>query len=82
MVALTNKAFESRGSYRAWHSGSLGTNGNRGCRKPNHPLYDEFRALRIESLGHDYAEQKELLDELHENDWGRCLRGLVFRNAA
>jgi uncharacterized protein YtpQ (UPF0354 family) len=31
-----------------------------------HPLYDEFRWLRMESYGQDYAEQKELLDTLHQ----------------
>ena len=33
---------------------------------PSHPHYDEFRTLRIQSYGQDYAEQKELLDALHE----------------
>ncbi len=32
----------------------------------SHPLYDEFRTLRMQSAGQDYAEQKELLDQLHE----------------
>ena len=31
-----------------------------------HPLYDEFRLLRMQTCGQDYAEQKELLDALHE----------------
>jgi hypothetical protein len=30
-----------------------------------HPLHQEFRTLRVQSLGQDYAEQKELLDKLH-----------------
>ena len=30
-----------------------------------HPLFDEFRLLRMRSCGQDYAEQKELLDALH-----------------
>ena len=30
-----------------------------------HPLFDEFRLLRMRSWGQDYAEQKELLDALH-----------------
>ena len=31
-----------------------------------HPLYDEFRGLWMHSQGQDYAEQKDLLDKLHE----------------
>jgi uncharacterized protein YtpQ (UPF0354 family) len=34
--------------------------------KASHSLYDQFRMLRIQSSGQDYAEQKELLDRLHE----------------
>ena len=33
---------------------------------PSHPHYDEFRMLRMQRYGQDYAEQKELLDALHE----------------
>jgi uncharacterized protein YtpQ (UPF0354 family) len=32
----------------------------------SHPLYKDFQRLRLQSLGQDYAEQKELLDKLHE----------------
>jgi hypothetical protein len=32
----------------------------------DHPLYQEFRLLRMRTHGQDYAEQKELLDALHE----------------
>jgi uncharacterized protein YtpQ (UPF0354 family) len=31
-----------------------------------HPLFGEFQLLRLRSKGQDYAEQKELLDKLHE----------------
>ena len=31
-----------------------------------HPLFREFQDLRVQSLGQDYAEQKELLERLHE----------------
>jgi hypothetical protein len=31
-----------------------------------HPLYWAFRALQAQSLGHDYSEQKEILDKLNE----------------
>ena len=66
MVELTKKAFEQprmvsgvalrlvRDEWVSWMPEAA------------HPLYDDFRGLRIQSYGHDYAEQKELLDELHE----------------
>ena len=31
-----------------------------------HPLYREFKAMQMQWLGQDYAEQKALLDKLHE----------------
>jgi hypothetical protein len=34
----------------------------------DHPLYTEFKNLQTRSLGHDYSEQKELLEKLHERD--------------
>ncbi len=33
----------------------------------DHPLYEEFHGLWLQSQGQDYAEQKELLDKLHES---------------
>lgn len=33
----------------------------------SHPHYRELKTLQVESLGTDYAEQKRLLDRLHEN---------------
>jgi len=33
----------------------------------SHPSYKDFRQLQLQSLGQDYAEQKTLLDKLHEN---------------
>ena len=32
----------------------------------SHPLYKDFQRLHLQSLGQDYAEQKDLLDKLHE----------------
>jgi hypothetical protein len=32
----------------------------------NHPQYARFRLLELKSLGGEYAEQKELLDSLHQ----------------
>lgn len=32
----------------------------------SHPLHEEFRNLAIQWIGHDYQEQKELLEKLHE----------------
>jgi hypothetical protein len=31
----------------------------------SHPLHKQFRRFYFDALGHDYAEQKELLDRLH-----------------
>jgi hypothetical protein len=33
---------------------------------PGHPLYDGFRTLELKSIYHEYAEQKKLLDAIHE----------------
>jgi hypothetical protein len=35
---------------------------------PSHSQYPEFRQLQIQTHGQDYAEQKELLDKLHEKN--------------
>jgi len=35
---------------------------------PSHPQYPEFRQLQLQSHGQDYAEQKELLDKLHQKN--------------
>lgn len=35
-----------------------------------HPMHWDFRMLRLDSRGRDYAEQKELLDELNEKNSG------------
>ena len=34
----------------------------------DHPLYEQFRRLEVKSLYGDYADQKELLDALHERN--------------
>jgi uncharacterized protein YtpQ (UPF0354 family) len=34
--------------------------------EPEHPQYGRFRLLELKSMGGEYAEQKELLDTLHE----------------
>ncbi|HEV3082007.1 MAG TPA: hypothetical protein VGY66_19660 [Gemmataceae bacterium] len=38
-----------------------------------HPLHDQFRLLLLKSFGRDYAEQKDVLDALHQktgkNTW-------------
>ncbi len=66
MVALTKKAFEQP---RTVSGVALRLDGDEWVSwmpEAAHPLYDEFRGLRIRSYGQDYAEQKELLDQLHE----------------
>ena len=35
---------------------------------PSDPAYKEFQELRLQTLGQDYAEQKALLDKLHEKN--------------
>jgi hypothetical protein len=32
----------------------------------SHPSYKDFQVLRLQTLGKDYADQKELLDKLYE----------------
>ena len=34
----------------------------------SHPLYKDFQRLHLQSLGQDYAQQKDLLDKLHEKN--------------
>jgi hypothetical protein len=33
---------------------------------PSHPSFSGFRQLQLQSLGQDYAHQKDILDKLHE----------------
>ena len=66
MVALTKKAFEQPRIVSGVALRLAGDDWESWLPDAAHPLYDEFRGLRIDSFGHDYAEQKELLDELHE----------------
>jgi uncharacterized protein YtpQ (UPF0354 family) len=66
MVALAKKAFEQP---RTVSGIALRLDGDEWVSwmpEFDHPHYDEFRDLRMQSLGQDYAEQKELLDRLHE----------------
>jgi len=35
---------------------------------PSHPSYKEFQELRLQTFGQDYAQQKEMLDKLHEKN--------------
>ena len=35
---------------------------------PSHPSYKKFQEFHLQTLGHDYAEQKDLLDKLHEKN--------------
>ncbi len=66
MVELAKKAFEQPRTVSGVALRLAGDEWVPWMPEASHPLYDEFRALRIESFGHDYAEQKELLDALHE----------------
>ena len=66
MVALAKKAFQQP---RTVSGVALRLDGEEWVRwmpETGHPLFHEFHALQTQSLGQDYAEQKELLDKLHE----------------
>ena len=66
MVVLAKKAFEQPRTVSGVALRLVGDEWVSWMPRATHPLYDDFRALRIQSFGHDYAEQKELLDELHQ----------------
>ena len=66
MVALAKKAFEQPRAVSGVALRLVGDEWVPWMPEAAHPLYDEFRGLRMKSFGQDYAEQKGLLDELHE----------------
>jgi uncharacterized protein YtpQ (UPF0354 family) len=66
MVALAKKAFEQPRTVSGAALRLAGDEWAPWMPDAAHPLYGEFRALRMRSHGQDYAEQKELLDQLHE----------------
>ncbi len=66
MVALAKKAFRQP---RTVSGAALRLDGDEWLGwmpAAAHPLFREFQDLRVQSLGQDYAEQKELLERLHE----------------
>ncbi|MGO9110285.1 MAG: DUF1444 family protein [Thermoguttaceae bacterium] len=66
MLALAKKAFQQP---RTVSGAALRLDGDDWAPwmpEVGHALFHEFQALRLQSLGQDYAEQKELLDKLHE----------------
>jgi hypothetical protein len=66
MVELAKKAFEKPRTVSGVALRLAGDEWESWMPEASHPLYEEFRGLRIQSSGQDYAEQKELLDQLHE----------------
>ena len=66
IVAVTKKAFEQPRTVSGVALRLAGDEWVSWMPEAGHPLYEDFRALRIKSFGQDYAEQKELLDELHK----------------
>jgi len=65
MTALAKKAFEQP---RAVSGAALRLAGDEWVSwmpEADHPLFDEFRKIRMLSTGQDYSEQKGLLDELY-----------------
>ncbi|MGO8752359.1 MAG: DUF1444 family protein [Thermoguttaceae bacterium] len=66
MLALAKKAFEQPRTVSGMAFRLDGDEWVSWMPKDSHSLYDGFRMLRIQSCGQDYAEQKELLDQLHK----------------
>lgn len=67
LVALAKKALDQP---RTVSGAALRLEGDEWVRwmpDADHPLFDEFRGLWLRSQGQDYAEQKDLLDKLHES---------------
>ena len=65
-IALANKAFEQPRAVSGVALRLVRDEWVPWLPEANHPLYDDFRKIRMQSSGQDYAEQKELLDQLHE----------------
>ncbi len=66
MVTLAKKAFEQPRSVSGIALRLDGDDWISWMPEATHPLYDEFQNLQLQSHGQDYAEQKSLLDKLHE----------------
>ena len=66
MIALAKKAFEQPRAVSGVALRLAGDEWVSWMPEADHPLYDEFRKIRMQSSGQDYSEQKELLDRLHE----------------
>ena len=66
MIALAKKAFEQPRAVSGVALRLAGDEWVSWMPEADHPLFDEFRKIRMQSSGQDYSEQKELLDRLHE----------------
>ena len=66
MIALAKKAFEQPRTVSGVALRLAGDEWVSWMPEADHPLFDEFRKIRMLSSGQDYSEQKELLDRLHE----------------
>ena len=66
MIALAKKAFEQPRTVSGVALRLVGDEWESWMPEADHPLFDEFRKIRMLSSGQDYSEQKELLDRLHE----------------
>ena len=67
MIALAKKAFDQP---RTVSGAALRLDGDEWTRwlpEPDHPQFEEFHGVWLRSQGQDYAEQKGLLDKLHES---------------
>jgi uncharacterized protein YtpQ (UPF0354 family) len=67
MIALAKKAFEQPRTVSGAALRLEGDEWTRWLPEADHPHYEELHGLWLRSQGQDYAEQKELLDKLHES---------------
>jgi uncharacterized protein YtpQ (UPF0354 family) len=67
MIALAKKAFDQPRTVSGAALRLEGDEWNRWMPEADHPHYEELHGLWLRSQGQDYAEQKELLDKLHES---------------
>jgi uncharacterized protein YtpQ (UPF0354 family) len=66
MLTLAKKAFQQPRTVSGAALRLQGDEWTRWMPPTDHPLHDEFHGLWLQSQGHNYSEQKELLDKLHE----------------
>ncbi|MEI8374165.1 MAG: DUF1444 family protein [Planctomycetota bacterium] len=66
MIALAKKSFEQPRAVSGTALRLVGDGWESWMPEADHPLYDEFRKIHMQSMGQNYAEQKDLLDTLNK----------------